>query len=240
MLEKKKKRIIVEARYKALVSIFDRRGAILEALGDKFGTRLQHWKVDTASVAFMDSQDKENLKIQVSHQRASFVFEDYPDENQAVKDAIDTFTIIRNIASRDLTTTGRIGVRFIDVFSHESINSFDKAKAIVNAGFFKDSFPLSVPVTDVRATLNYERGSLNVGPIRSDEPWISEMFATPDANVPEYGIGLDVDSYIESTNWSSDSDVARSIRGVAAMTGSIQGEVVKYLSEFARGKTSKI
>jgi hypothetical protein len=238
MLRKKKKRIIVEARYKALVTIFDKRGAVLEALGEKFGDRLTHWKVDNASILFTESEQSEALRINVGHNRSSFVIEDYSDENQAIKDAIETFTIIRELFSKELKSTGRLGIRFIDVLTSDKITSFDEAHRIVKLGFFNSSIPLTVPIKDIRATLNFERGSLNVGPVQSDENWCREIFASNEVSMPDFGIGLDVDSYIESTSWSSSGDVAKSIRGVSAMTNSIQGEIVNYLSELASGTTS--
>ena len=237
-MEKTKKRMIVEARYRALMTMFDKRGAVLEALASVFGDRLQHWKVDTASVTYTDLEQNELLRINIGHQRSSIVLENYQDENQAIKDAISTFVAIQKLFANELKTTGRLGVRFIDVLSSESISSFETAHKIVKHGFLNNSIPLTVPATDVRATMNFERGSLNVGPVRAEEHWCREVFSSIDTNMPKFGIGLDVDSFIESTSWSTEAEITKSIRGVAAMTGSVQGEVVKYLAELASGKTS--
>jgi hypothetical protein len=146
-------------------------------------------------VNLVDDLESPSKQLALNHLRFIFAYEDpssptefYHDSHKAIKD----FCKIHP----EISSFTRLGVRSISVFEISRFKSFDSILNAQASLFFSDKVPLIEDIQDCQLTINLKNAQYQVGPVKAGEPWVKQVFKKPENNVPEYGLGIDADSFI--------------------------------------------
>lgn len=228
-LRRCKARFIIEARYRALVGIFDRRGEVLEGLNALFQRAMEQWQVQNAAVHLSDNFNLKRMHVAIEHTRTFIAYEDICGTETFLSDASRLFSLFRETFASEVTLINRLGVRHICIYESPSLFSFAQANQLVMASLFSPQLPLSITVKDCRAVFNHNNGTINIGPMRADEDWAKQSFVVPFENVPKHGIGIDIDSYAKNVDFSSEDKVLEALSSIQALTIESEKEVIEAL-----------
>jgi len=223
-------KFVVEFRYKATAAVFDRKGALIEKLFEKFEDRLPHWRAEPASVVLLDNDSEPTQSIRVSHRRMNISFEDCDGGRSAFNEVVnESIAVLSAVVPECLGRIERVGSRFISLFEERGASSFDEVNAKMLRKYMANRHPLSVPVIDSRIWLVHESGQITVGPFREGESWIRDTFDRPEMNTPRFGFAVDCDSYVKDPTVKSANDLSRIVAEVETLGLAVERELLQDL-----------
>jgi hypothetical protein len=109
------------------------------------------------------------------------------------------------------------------------IRSFEEAAKYAQGKLV--SVPQSLPLryTDFFVRMVHELGAFTVGPVKSDDVWVQQMFGYPRVNVPKAGIGFDIDSCAVGVSLRTADDYKNCLRTVFEATLATEKALGDYL-----------
>lgn len=226
---RKKSRFILEVRYEPLLQAFDSRGRLLETLHPIFKKKMEHWRIENVAVHLADDFKEPSKQISVDHLRSLIIYEDPDSLEEFHNDAKRFIKKLYELFPEGMKNIKRLGVRFISIFDLPEFKDYKDIFQKIMATFFSPNLPYSLKFNDCRAVLTHETGTINVGPVKSDENWVKEIFSKPEENVPPAGFGLDIDSYAKTLECNSSTDLAGSYKTVFGLTVASEIETLQSL-----------
>jgi hypothetical protein len=223
---RKKKKYVFELRYKPILESFDKRGFVLQKFNDAFKSKIAHWRVSNIEVQLLDDPEKASKILSVDHKTARIIYEDCGSLQEFTDDTKKFIETLFSIYGQNTKEILRAGVRFQSIFSFSKYKTFDVLLNKLREIFINPSCPLSVNITDCQFILNHERGSILIGPVKKNEQWIKDNFLFPDSNIPEQGLGVDVDSYTLNTIVGSDTDIKNLYNDIQQLTLTTEKEIL--------------
>lgn len=200
---RKKHRFAFEFRYPPLVQAFDRRGKILETIHSEFSKKLEHWEVKNVAINLRNKlAEKPTKQIFIDHHRALIVYENDEIEvglDEFYKDSKKLLSSFFIIFPDNIKNINRVGVRLISIFETRKFKDYKDTIRNIKETFFKDKFPLSEKVNDFHISFKHDYGNIIIGPVCKGDDWIVNSFSDIESgNIPQYGLAIDVDSYLEN------------------------------------------
>jgi len=190
-----KARFILELRYEPIVQAFDRRGEVLAVVHRSFKSKIEHWRIQNVEVTMADDFNSPSKTIRVGHLRSSITYEDPDSRQEFLDDSLNFLALLRDVFPDGFEDIKRIGFRSTSIMTYEEAASFEEAFKAVRAAYLCPELPLSIDFTDCSVTLERDDTRLFIGPAKKGEEWVKNTFSRPEQNVPEYGIGIDVDCF---------------------------------------------
>jgi len=224
-----KSKFILEARYEPLLQAFDRRGKILETLHPLFKKKMEHWRTENVAVHLADDFKSPSKQITVDHLRSLFIYEDPGSLEEFNNDAERFLRKLHEVYPEGLNTIKRLGVRFISIFELPDYKEYKDVFKKIMETFFSPNIPLTLHLTDCRAVLEHEAGTINVGPVKQEENWVKEMFSRWEDGIPKIGFGVDIDSCAKNVEISSASELTSTYKSVFNLTVAAENETVQAL-----------
>jgi len=222
------RKFIIELRYNPVVSMLDKRGAIVEAVEMSKCFNTFHWEINTSEVTIRDHAEKERAKnfVFVTFNRFSFIsykvdsVGGFYSNFKKVYEAV--VAILGNI------TIQRIGCRIIGTYK---VKSQDFSSILTH---FKDAFPSKIfiekyPAKDLSFTLTYENGMYRVGPVNENDNFYNKEFELS-PNEKHVGIAIDTDNYL--TNEVREINDKSLIKDVYTLSLAVEKELYSNLSNF--------
>jgi len=222
-----KSRHIFEVRYTPLHQIFDSKGKLIEAIEKDFKEKLPHWRLQNVPVQFSDDFDSPKKQIHADHLRTSFLYEDPGSISEFYDDSKKYFKIFFSVFPDAFSKIKRVGHRRISVFSLPGMKSYDDCLSLIISTFYSGNTKLSFKFSDCRFTFVHELGQATIGPVKKGEPWLKEFFSLPELNVPNFGIGLDVDSAAINPKLSDLESFRSTASAASALSDKIEEEVFR-------------
>jgi hypothetical protein len=216
---------IIELRYPPLVNVFDKRGEILDKIYPNFKSKLEHWRVDNAQVIMSNSLNVTTKQIVVGHLRSSITYED-PNTLQEFIDDSNRFLKELKELFPELMGLTRFGFRVISIFNNDKFSSFQEISKKIQDKFLANPFPSKIKFKDITITLKGEQFSLSIGPIKKREDWVRLMFPNSIESIPDYGIGVDIDSYVNDIDCSTEKELKDAITKIQTLAFSIENDLL--------------
>jgi hypothetical protein len=219
---------ILEIRYQPLTQIFDRRGKALESIHNPFKSKMPQWRMQNPDITISDNFEKETKQLAMTHLRSSIVYTNPATQQEFIDDA-KKFLNLFSDTFPELSSLRRIGFRSISIFTRNDINSFDYAFNKIKSSFLHPSLPSSLSFNDCRVSLNHSNGMINIGPTKNTEPWVTENFPNSSESIPDFGYGIDIDSFAIDLQIKNTQDLLNAFTAVTELTFSSEIEVLEYL-----------
>lgn len=220
-----KSRMTMEMRYEPAIHAFDRRGEILDVVHSAFRSKMEHWRVQNVEVVMADDFETTTRIAQISHLRSSISYEDPNTRQEFIDDSLRFIDCMCRVFPEGLGTIKRLGFRSLSVLSWQECRSVDCCYELVRSKFLSPELPLSLSFTDCGVILQNESTRVYVGPFQKDEDWARQTFSRPSVNVPEFGIGLDVDCYALALSYGSSGDLRKAARALQDLALAVETEV---------------
>jgi len=224
-----KSRMILELRYEPAITAFDRRGVILDKVHSVFRPKMEHWRVQNVEVVMADNFDSIGKTAQLSHLRSSITYEDPGSRQEFVDDSLKFLDSFCEVFHEGLGTIKRMGFRTLSVLTWEECSSVECCYDLVKTKFLNPAIPVELSFTDCGVILQNDSTRIYVGPFKKDEQWARESFLMPGENMPEFGIGLDVDCYVLDLRYESSSDLRKAARALQDLAIAVESEVCEGL-----------
>ncbi len=223
---RKKSKYVFEVRYDPLSIAADRRGFAINNLHKKFQKKMGHWQILNVAVKILDDLNKPLKQLIISHLNSILIYED-PDTMEEFFDDTKRFIeSIYEIYSEGLGNIKRIGVRFTSIFEFKDYSNFDEVFKRVMESYFSPKLPLSINPIDCRAVLNHEFGQIDLGPVKKDELFVKDSFIKSDVNVPDVGLGVDIDSFVKDIKANNSSELFEAFKKVFELSQATEQELV--------------
>jgi len=199
---RKKHRYAFEFRYPPLIQAFDRRGKILENIHPSFINKIPHWDTKNVAVHFKNIlEGAPTRQIFIDHHRTFLTYENdttdvsFDEFYQDSKKLINKFF---TVFPDNIENIKRVGVRLTSMFETRNFNNYADVIRKVKGTFFTNTFPMSKKITDFHISFKHEFGFILIGPVIKDDEWLKNTFTNTDTgNIPDYGLALDVDSFLK-------------------------------------------
>jgi len=224
-----KSRMILEIRYDPAIHVFDRRGVILDKVHSAFRSKMEHWRVQNAEVVMADDFNSIGKTAQLSHLRSSISYEDPDSRQEFVDDSLRFLDGFCDVFHEGLGTIKRMGFRSMSVLSWKECSNVECCYEVVKATFLKDKLPVDMSFTDCGVILQNDNTRVYVGPFKRDEEWARQTFSKPSENVPDFGIGLDVDCYALDLQYDSNAALRKAARALQDLALAVESEVYEGL-----------
>lgn len=221
-----KKKYVFEFRYNPILESFDKRGLVLQKLNEAFKSKIAHWRVSNIEVQLLDNPERASKIISVDHKISRIIYEDcgsLQEFNDDTKKFIEVFFSIYGKNTKEIL---RAGVRFQSIFTFPKYKTFDIILNKLREVFINTSCPLTLSITDCQFILNHERGTILIGPVKKDEQWIKDNFLFPENNIPDQGLGIDVDSYSLNTIVENENDLKNLYNTIQQLTLTTEKEIL--------------
>ena len=226
---RKKARLILEIRYSPLVQAFDKRGKILEVIHPKFQKKMQHWRTQNVAVHMADNFDSPAKQISIDHLRTLIIYEDPGTVEEFKNDCRKLIKGLYEVFPDEISEIKRVGVRFISIFSLPGFSSFQDVFKKIQSVFYKDDINISLTIDDCLVSLKHDHGNIIVGPVKQKEPWIMDRFSLPEENVPNYGFGIDIDSFTAEIGKNDEARLEKIFMDTFQLTTATEMEVLNLL-----------
>lgn len=224
---RKKVRYILELRYPPLVNIFDKRGEILNKIHPIFKSKMEHWRVLNSQVIIADSfSDIITKQLAVGHIKSSISYEDPSTLQEYIDDSHRFLKELKKIFP-ELIGLSRLGFRIISILEDKNSNNFQDIRDKIKNRFLAKPFPSKIDFNDLRITLTGEQFNITIGPVKEGEDWIKNVFSSPFKEILEFGIGIDVDSYVKDIDCSNERDLINAINKIQALSLAIESDLIK-------------
>jgi len=224
---RKKVKYILELRYPPLVNVFDKRGEILNKIHPIFKLKMEHWRVLDSQVIIADSfSDIMTKQLVVSHLKSSISYEGPSTLQEYIDDSHRFLKELKSIFP-ELMGLSRLGFRIISILEDKNSNNFQGIIDKIKNRFLAKPFPSKIDFNDLRIILTGEHFNLNIGPVKEGEDWIKSVFFNPFKEIPEFGIGIDVDSYVKDIDCFNERDLINVIDKIQALSFSIESDLIK-------------
>jgi hypothetical protein len=224
-----KSRFIVELRYPVAPATFDRTGHIIQSIHPKIQKRFPHWAVEAGSVLFTDSLQPSVQQFLISFKQMSFILEDCSTVQEYVDLARQHLTLAYEAFEPRIQQISRCGVRIMEVVDAGKGSDREATRRLLLEKLHVIPPELALPYTDSMVKLVHPQGNYQIGPTHAGDPWLSTVFMRPDTNVPENGVGLDIDSYPTDISVRNAGEFARAFTTVWTLSKSIEEGILRHL-----------
>jgi len=225
---RKKARIIAEVRYPVVPQFLDMRGKIIGELNSAIKDPFDWWSSNPAQVLFLDRQEKPRAEFVMTPKQTAVILEDVTHVPEFLDRAEKYLRLSHELLGQWITTLSRVGVRFIEVLEVEGLTQFDPVLQHV-LGKMHQLPQVEVRHTDALVRLVHEQGYYQVGPVKRGEEWVKQSFKVPEENVPNAGVGLDIDSFAKDVKISDADGLISAVLTVAGLTTSVEEALARYL-----------
>jgi len=208
----------------------DMRGKLVETVHENFKKSMEHWKVENVTIHVSDDLQIPSKSIAVDHRRFAIAFEDEKNVNIFKKHSVDLINIVHNIFVKKIDYI-RIGLRLIDIHTIPRWTRFEDVFENLKQKYYTKPIPLSVVLTDCQVRFNHSNGFLYFGPTKKSEDWVNSLFNIPETNVPDFGLGLDIDSFVAEPGKFSAKETINTFHDLLQASLSVENEIIKSLEE---------
>jgi hypothetical protein len=225
---RRKTRLVAEVRYPAVPSLFDKRGQIIERIHPEIEKRFPVWSVETGSIKWLDRPVPvpSVSEFVIGLRQTSVIVEDV-----TMHDFTDMVAKHMRLAydalAPALKQTDRIGVRFLEILSHENDRDYESARRNVLERFHKIPFSLPFKYTDSAYTLVHEKGRFMVQPTTGEDEWCLQTFREPKQS--RVGYALDIDSFHTSIKIKDRDGLVKAVQAVLDVSKGVEVALAKGL-----------
>ncbi len=226
---RKKVRAIAEVRYPAVPGIFDNRGKIIKKIHPEIQDYFQHWQIIEGGILFVNDLETSTREFVISLKRSSVIVEDFATIQEFVDKTHKCFRLMYGVLGEDIPKLRRAAVRLIEICVPGDLVNY---KAMVSQVLSKTILmPRDMPleVNDLFVRIVHGQGQYSVGPVKSGEPWTKQIFKDSITNVPDAGIGIDIDSYVTDIEVKRQEDLLRAFDSIFEVTKSIEESLLRHL-----------
>jgi hypothetical protein len=223
-----KSKFILEIRYPPLVTIFDKRGKILENIYPHFKMKAKHWNVDNAQVLITDDLGKNSRQFIINHLKASITYEDSNSRSEFIDDCINFIKLLYEVFP-EINTLNRIGFRSICIFRNKNAKTFSDVFSSIKSKFISPTLPLKLNYNDFNLNFTHETCNVHIGPVKEGEDWIKTYFIHTDKNIPKFGIGFDIDSFAKDLSSKNSTDFISAFDALNDLSTSVESEMLSGL-----------
>jgi hypothetical protein len=226
---RKKHRITLEIRYAAQSALFDKRGEMILAIQEA-NPILKEWQLAGNDIALLNRMEKPTREVVVTIKRSNVIYEDTENIDSYVEDAKRIFSTIYEVLGSGIDKFVRVGCRLGATYKSRDISTFDAAKNTFKQKLLNEDFVRELPDSkDFRFEYDFKEGSFFIGPIKAKENWIEKTFKNPEENVPPYGFGMDIDTFIMNRDINNHENISAVIDKVIEQTFGIENIVITGL-----------
>ena len=226
---RKKIRAIAEIRYPAAPKLFDMRGKIIENIHPEIQDYFKHWKTDLGTVTFSINQKLQVGEFVISLKRTAIILEDIGSIQEFIDKTKKYLQLMYKTFGSEIGRLTRVGVRFIEICTLSGENKFDDMLNRVSSKFLNLPSDLAIQQTDNLIKVVHKNGFFQIGPVKKEEDWVKQLFADIDRNIPEVGIGLDIDSYSTDIEIKSEKQLLAAVDAVFKVTKSIEESLLSHI-----------
>lgn len=223
---RKKVKYILELRYPPLVNIFDKKGEILNKIFPIFKSKMEQWRVQDSQVIIADSFSSMTKQLAIGHLKSSISYEDPSTLQEYIDDSHRFLKELKKFFP-ELAEASRLGFRVISILEDGKSKNFQDVSDKIRNQFLANPFPSKIDFNDLRITLTGEQFNLTIGPVKKGEDWIKTVFSNPLEGTPEFGIGIDVDSYVKDIDCSNERDLINALIKIQALSFSIEIDLIQ-------------
>ena len=182
-----------------------------------------------SQVFIADSFSIITKQIAIGHLKSSITYED-PSTLQEYVD--DSHRFLRELKKffPELTEVFRLGFRVISIFEDRSSKNFQDVSDKIRNKFLVTPFPSKIDFNDLRIILTGEQFNLTIGPVKKMEDWIINVFSNPLERTPEFGIGIDVDSYVKNIDCLNEQDLINALTKIQTLSFLIEKDLIQNVS----------
>lgn len=228
---RKKSKYIIEIRYEALPSLFDKKGQFINSVSDKFKKKLPHWNINDSSIQFFEDTEDNKKTIFINHLHTWVSYEDPDSSDEFVNDVLNYLKIFCTEFKEDKLSINRIGVRYITVHQFPKLKSFHDCLEAVKKTFFADPFPSSLKSTDCLACFTHDTGRYQIGPIKKNEAWCKNQFQNKSKEMPDHGIAFDIDSGVLFPDITGEKSMKENVKAVMNLTSTTELELFDLVNK---------
>lgn len=223
---RQKKRLVFEVRYDPIIKTFDQRGKILDALFSKFKAKAPLWRVSNVEIQIMDDLNLPLRYFSVDHLTSRIVYEDPGTIQEFYDDTTRFIESLYDVFQTDLMELNRVGVRFVSIFQLPRLKSFQEVLEKIKTIFYNQNLPVSINLTDCKTTLKHDAGHIMIGPVRKDEDWVNQTFTLLNQNIPQFGLGVDIDSFVTNVRCNDQNQIHEIFSSVYQLTTATEREII--------------
>ena len=226
---RKKNRFIFEIRYSPKLKLLDKKGELINCISPKIVSTYPHWQINQSDILFLDNVELPTNEFLLGLKRTLIVTEDivtYSSYQDNVRNLIRTVYELL-----ELDNISRMGFRIISTYESDKIDSFEKARNLIEETFLKDPLNLGLNHKDLMIKIEHSNGFYMIGPIKRKENWIANNFKNLKDNksIPQYGIGLDIDSYGNDIDIKKQEQLLQKTLDTMLLSKSIEDALMKSL-----------
>lgn len=218
---RKKTRFVLELRNEAMPLFIDVRGQIVADVYPSIRKQFPHWQAEAGQVLFADRTERPKSQIILGIRRSLVAIEDASSLEEFTGLAEQVIQLAFPTMESGWQSLERIGVRFMEVAKTPKA-TYDATRAHVLGTFHRTPLDLPLEHTDSQAILVHKHGRYSIGPTRRKDEWLSSVFTDHDANVPEIGIAVDIDSYGTGLASKTIDELLEHVRDVMKMTTTVE------------------
>lgn len=226
---RKKIRAIAEIRYPAAPKLLDMRGKIIEEIHPEIQDYFKHWKTDIGTVTFSNNQEIQVGEFVISLKRTALIIEDIGSSQEFLDKTKKYFKLMYRVFGNEVERLTRVGVRFVEICTLPGENKFDDMLDRISSKFLNLPDDLAIQQTDNLVKVVHKNGFFQIGPVKKEEAWVKQVFADIDRNIPEAGVGLDIDSYSTDIEVTSEQQLLTAINAVFKVTKSVEESLLNHI-----------
>jgi len=223
---RKKVKYVLELRYPPLVNVFDKRSEILNKIHPIFKSKMEHWIVQNSQVIIANSFSIMTKQLAVGHLKSSISYEDPSTLQEYIDDSHRFLNELKKVFP-ELVGLSRLGFRIISILEDKKSKNFREVSDKIRNQFLANPFPSKINFNDLKIILTGEQFNLSIGPIKKGEDWIKSIFSNSLEGIPEFGIGIDVDSYVKDIDCSNERDLINAINKIQILSFSIETDLIQ-------------
>jgi hypothetical protein len=226
---RRKSKFIAEIRYPAAPRLFDIKGKIIDAIHPQISDRFPHWQVETGSVRFADTLDKTpREEFTIALKRTAVQLEDSGTVQEFADRTRRYLALMHEHLGKAVTRVSRCGVRLLAIYSPAGGTSFEDVTSRVLHRFAIMPPDISLTAKDAMVRIVHSRGFYYVGPAKLGERWVKQVFSDPERNVPEAGLGVDIDSFETDLAVATAQQLQQVFSAVLRLTKSIEESLIRH------------
>jgi hypothetical protein len=230
---RKKSRFIAEIRFPPAPRLVDQRGQMIAALRAKVKSQFQFWQTESTFFQFGDRANGPVNQFMVGVDRIAFRLEDPASLSQFCELQSKYLKMALELVGKEIESISRIGVRTIAVHVVDSQQTFEDYATLVREKTVVIPSELGLKYTDSFVRLVHDGGAYAIGPTRKDEAWPREVFLDTENNMPEFGIGIDVDSSVVNLPYKSPDDTVNAVRRTIDLSVATEAALLHQLGVIA-------
>ena len=226
---RKKNRFIFEIRYTPKLKLLDKKGEIIDSVFPKISKNYPHWQINQGDILFLDNLELPTSEFLLGLKRTFIAKEDITSYNAFQDNVRNLISIVYDVL--DLEMISRIGFRIISTYENSTIDSFEKARKLIEDTFLKDPLNLGLKHKDLMIKIDHNNGFYTIGPIQRNENWIKTHFKNlKESNeIPKYGIGLDIDSFGTDIEVTKKDHFLQKVLDTMVLSKAIEDALMKSL-----------